>query len=228
MIFFKCCFELVGVYVLLKTFFEFPCCLSIQLFCYALSVPVFCSKIFLPLSHLVVGMASRISPHPNSMFRFSILACCRSLFICDSSLSSQPSFDFLFVVFKETPIFFSLTNFVHVYIKSFNSMMSFVGIFVNNSFTFSVSDLTVLQSWFLREGHVVFFSDMILLMVSTLVFSFGSLFVFVCLQCIGHCDVMFGLKCTNSCFSPFLFSGYFCSVDILLLLLLLTHKSYSH
>ena len=32
----------------------FPCCLSIRLFCYDLSVPIFCSKIFLPLSHPVV------------------------------------------------------------------------------------------------------------------------------------------------------------------------------
>ena len=50
------------------------------------------------------------------MFRFSLLACCRSLFICDSSLSSHPDFDFMSVVFKGTPIF-SLTNFTHYYIS---------------------------------------------------------------------------------------------------------------
>ena len=104
------------------------------------------------------------------MFRFSILASCRCLFICDSSLSSHTGFDFLSVVFKGTQIF-SQTNFSPVYIKSFNSVMLFVGIFVDKSFTFSVSDLTVLQSWFLREANVVFFSDMILLMASILVFS---------------------------------------------------------
>ena len=60
------------------------------------------------------------------MFCFNILACYRSLFICDSSLSSHPGFDFLLsVVFKGTPIF-SQTNFASAYIKSFNSVMSFV------------------------------------------------------------------------------------------------------
>ena len=58
--------------------------------------------------------------------------------------------------------------------------MSFVGVFINKSFTFSVSDLTVLQSWFLREGNIVFFSEMILLIVSILVFpSWVSVCVFV-------------------------------------------------
>ena len=57
--------------------------------------------------------------------------------------------------------------------------MSFVGTFINKSFTFSISDLTLLQSWFLREGNVVFFSDMILLMVSTLVF-FSWISVCIC------------------------------------------------
>ena len=103
------------------------------------------------------------------MIRFSILAYCCSLFIFDSSL---------FVVFKETPIF-SQTNFALAYIKSFNSVMSFVGILVNKSFTFSVSDLTVLQSRFTREVNVVFFSGMILLMICTLVF-FSWVSVCVC------------------------------------------------
>ena len=48
--------------------------------------------------------------------------------------------------------------------------MLFVGIFINRVFTFSVSNLTFLQSWFLREGDVVFFSDMILFMISTFIF----------------------------------------------------------
>ena len=108
--------------------------------------------------------AFSVSPENFLMFGFSILACCRSLFICDSSLCSHQGFNFLSVVFKGTPIF-PQTNFAPAYIKSL------VGIFVNKSFTFSVSDSTVLQSWFLREGNVVFISDMILLMVSLLVFS---------------------------------------------------------
>ena len=119
--------------------------------------------------------------------RFSILACCRSLFIRDSSLISHPGFDLLTVVFKETPVF-SQTNFAPTYIKSFNSVMSFVGIFVKKSFTFSVLDLTVHQSLFLREGNVIFFSDMILLMVSTLVFFLWGqclrLFFFVVHECV--------------------------------------------
>ena len=42
------------------------------------------------------------------MIRFSILACCRIFFICDSSLGSNPGFDFLPVVFKGTPVFHRL------------------------------------------------------------------------------------------------------------------------
>ena len=83
-------------------------------------------------------------------------------FICDSSLSSHQCFEFLSVVCKDTP-FFSLTNFVPAYIKKFNSVISFVGKFVNKSCTFSVSNLIVLQSWFVSEGNVVFSSDTILL-----------------------------------------------------------------
>ena len=40
----------------------FPCCLSIQIFCYYLSVPICCSKIVLLPSHPVVGMSLHISP----------------------------------------------------------------------------------------------------------------------------------------------------------------------
>ena len=122
----------------------FQRCLSIRLFCYDFSVPIFCSKIFLPFLHSVVDMASPIL-----------------------LLSSQPGFHYLSVVLKGTPIF-SQTNFAPAYIKSFNSVMSLVGIFVYKSFTFSISDF---QSWFLREGNVIFFSDVNLLMVSISVFS---------------------------------------------------------
>ena len=119
--------------------------------------------------------AFSVSSESLLMFRFSILACCRSLFIYDSSLSFHPVFNFLSIVFKGIPIF-SQINFAPVYIKSFNYVMSFVGIFVNKSFTFSISDLTVLQSWFLREGNGVFFSGIILLMVCILIFPLESVF----------------------------------------------------
>ena len=118
--------------------------------------------------------------------------------IYDSSLSSHPSFDFLSVIFKGTSIF-SKTNFAPAYIKLFNLVMSFDGVLVNKSFTFSASDLTVLQSLFLIEGNLVFFSDMILLMVSILFFSSwvsvcvyvfavqGSLSCIVCLEVSDFC-----------------------------------------
>ena len=102
------------------------------------------------------------------MFRFNIFTCC-SFLICDFNLSSHLGFHFLSAVFRDTSIF-SLTNFAPAYIKSLKSVMLFVGIFVNQSFTFSVSDLPVLQSWFLREQNVVFFSDMILFIISTFIF----------------------------------------------------------
>ena len=111
------------------------------------------------------------------MFRFSFLACCR-LFLCDSSLSPHPGYKFLSVVFRETLIF-SQANFTPAYIKLFNSVMSFVGIFVNESIIFSVSDLTLPQSWFLREGNVIFFLEMILLMISTFTYS-SWLNIFIC------------------------------------------------
>ena len=62
-------------------------------------------------------------------------------------------------------------------------MMSFVGILVNKLFTFSVLDLNVLQSGFLREDMVVFFSDMILLMIS----------IFIFLSWVSVCDFVFAV-----------------------------------
>ena len=93
------------------------------------------------------------------------------------------------MVFRGTRIF-SQINFGPAYIKLFNSVMSFVEIFINKSFTFLVSNLTVLQSWFLSEGNVVFFSDMILLIISTFIFFIlVPMFASVYLLCIGHCHV---------------------------------------
>ena len=64
------------------------------------------------------------------------------------------------------------------------------------SFTFSVSNLTVLQFRFLRKGNVVFFSDMILLMVSIFIF-FSWVSVCVCVFVVYDslsCSVWFGLS----------------------------------
>ena len=147
---------------------------------------------------------------PN-IFSCSILACCDFLF-CDSNLSSDLGFDFLPVVVRGAPIF-SLINFTPAYIKSFNFVILFIGIFVNRSFTLSVSDFTDLQSWFLREGNVVFLSNKSLFMISTFIISFlgqclcrwvcgVSAFInyrldliksfwFCCIQCLGYCIWVF-------------------------------------
>ena len=74
-------------------------------------------------------------------------------------------------------------------------MTSFVGIFVSKSFAFSVSEMTFLQSLFLIEGNVVFFSDMILLMISTLICS-SWVNVFVCVLAMYRslsCSVWLGV-----------------------------------
>ena len=118
-----------------------------------------------------------LRPNRFSCSIFSIFACCRScFFIRDSNLSSHPDFD---GGLQGSPIF-SQTNFAPAYIKSFNSVMLFVGIFVNKSFIFSVLDWTVLQSWFLREGNGIFFLDRFLFMISTFIFhSWVDVCVFV-------------------------------------------------
>ena len=48
--------------------------------------------------------------------------------------------------------------------------MLFVKRYVDNSFNFSVSTLTVFQSWFLKDSNVVFFSDIIRFIISTFFF----------------------------------------------------------
>ena len=51
--------------------------------------------------------------------------------------------------------------------------MLLVRIFGDNLFTILVSTMTFFQSWFLRDGNVVFFSVMILFINSTFILSFG-------------------------------------------------------
>ena len=85
----------------------------------------------------------------------------------------------------------------HDVTKSFNSVISVVGIFVNKPFTFSVLDLSVLQSWFIREGNVIFFSDIILLVVSVLVFFSTWVSFLVCMFAVHEslsCSIWLGVS----------------------------------
>ena len=97
------------------------------------------------------------------------------------SLISHPDFEFLFLFFRERLIL-SQTNFTPALIISFNSVMLFVEICVNNSFVF-FQFLPWLFSirWFLSDGNVVFFSGIILFIISVFIFS----------SCVGLCSVWF-------------------------------------
>ena len=65
-LFFECCFAWIDVYFLLGALFEYLQLFSMFFihsgFCYDLSVPIFCHKIFLSPSHPVAGMSSPIFP----------------------------------------------------------------------------------------------------------------------------------------------------------------------
>ena len=143
------------------------------------------------------------------MFCFSIFLFCRSFLICNSNLTFHPGFDFLSAVFRGTTIF-SQTNFAPA-----NSLILWCCLLEYLSIgrlLFSVSVLTVLQSWFLREGNVVLSSGMILFRISTFIFPswvsftvvvfavflplsfsvwFWLSFLFSCIQC--HCYCIRGL-----------------------------------
>ena len=80
--------------------------------------------------------------------------------------------------------FFSQANFT-----PFNSVMLVVELCVRNSFIFSVSALTVLQFWFLRDGNVVFFSDIILLKFSIFIPS-----------CVSDCSGWFQCEVFRCCY----------------------------
>ena len=86
--------------------------------------------------------------------------------------------------------------------------MVFVEMCVTNSFIFSVSALTVFQSWFLSHGNLVFFLDIILFRFSTI----------ICSSCVTVCSVWFwcvlfrflflcgSIRWECSCFSVFVVS----------------------
>ena len=88
---------------------------------------LFCFSFFIPTY-------SRVFPF------LSIFVCCRNFLKCFSNLISHPSFELLFAFLRETPIL-SQTNFASAEINSFNSVMLFVVILVNNLFILSVSTL---------------------------------------------------------------------------------------
>ena len=82
--------------------------------------------------------------------------------------------------------------------------MLFVEICVNKSFIFSVSALTVFQSWFLSDSNVVFFSDIILFMISIFIF-FSCVSLSVLFECVVFLllFVCISVLLEVSCFSLF-------------------------
>ena len=79
-------------------------------------------------------------------------------------------------------------------------------------FFFSVSALTVFQSWFLRDGYLVFFPDIILLQVST--FTFSSC-ISVCSVVFRHSEFRLKLLCVSIQLEDFYFSVFAVSFLIL-------------
>ena len=128
-------------------------------------------------SHCIVRLVCNFilvfsSQHINGHFSFlRTFARCRNFHIYPSSLISHPGFVFLFGFLRGTPII-SQANFPPAQISSFIFVMQRVRIFVNNFFTFSVCILTLVQSWFLRDGIIVFFSVMVFLYELKIYFSF--------------------------------------------------------
>ena len=137
------------------------------------------------------------SQHVSAFFLCLVFfACCRRFLISVSCRISYPGFEFLLVFFRETPIL-SLTNFSPALISSFNSMMFFFEIYVNNSFIFF--------NFYLDCFPVFgFFSDIILFKISIFISSSASvycvLFEWVTFRLLFLCG-SFRLEC--SCFSVF-------------------------
>ena len=84
--------------------------------------------------------------------------------------------------------------------KLFSSVMFFVGIIVNNLFTFSVSTLTFFQFWFLGDGNVVFLSVMIFIMSSRFILSSS---INICFVVLGSVAFRLSLFCFSIFFSVF-------------------------
>ena len=172
------------MYVHLKPFFEDsqPCFYCFWTSCFVsivwsglgIYLGFFCLYVWLvslSLFWVLVAVFFSVSSEYFLMLNFTILSCCLSFLSANQVWVPTRVLTFCLWSSRGSRCFL-LTNFAPGYIKTFNSvmLMSFIGLFVNKSFTFSVSDLTVLKSWFLRESNVVFFSDMILQMVSILFF----------------------------------------------------------
>ena len=123
-------------------------------------------------------------PNLFPCFPFFYIFTCRNFFIYFSRQISHSDFVFLRRFLKGTTIL-SPTNFAPAWISSFNSVMLSIGIFVNKLFFFSISTKTFFQSWFLRDGNVVFFSIMIFFINPTSILS----------SCVNVCSVLLGLYC---------------------------------
>ena len=104
---------------------------------YLFSLSSFASTFWFISSSCIVYFACYVaflfsSKHIPAFFLCLIIfTCCRRFLFCVSSLISHPDFVFLFMFFWETPILLQ-TNFVSAYVSSFNSVMLFPEIFVNN------------------------------------------------------------------------------------------------
>ena len=83
-------------------------------------LPSFASNYWF-ISSSCIGCSNRVALFFSSQhifafyFGFRIFACCRNFLICVFSLISHPGFEFFFVCFRRTPIFF--TNYFRFYMN---------------------------------------------------------------------------------------------------------------
>ena len=98
-----------------------------------------------------------------------------------------------------------IVNLALAYISSSNSVMSFVEICVNNSFIFSVFTLILFQFWFYRDDNIVFFWDIILFIISTVIFHIVLVVVLWGLMCVIFRLLLLciSVRLECSCFSVF-------------------------
>ena len=112
-------------------------------------------------------------------FCYFIFYCCHRLLFCVSNLIPHPGLAILLLFFRENPMFLQ-TSFAPAQIRLFSSVILFARIIVNKSL-FLVSALTVFQSWFWREGTVVFLSEITLFIITTFLL-LGLVLVLLCLR----------------------------------------------